>query len=365
MKHIFTVFIALLLTGFSFSQNSNLIIFNNSGQQFFVILNGIKQNSIPKTNLKIEGLVPASYEVKLIFADGKTGDINKKIWLEPNMQYTARVDLKKPKKGKLRLFDYVNLREVKPNQQGTETVVYRPNDASIYSDQQVKPIQQTNPHHGTHTHSDGTVHDANHNVIKPHQTGTHTHSDGTVHDQNHNVIINTTTSPTGVNIGMPHTHSDGTIHDANHNVVVESQVTPNGIHMGGATHTHADGTVHDHNTIIDGDFMHDDHEFDEAIFNEKPPRCYTPIASVDAILKEVNDKSFSSDKMNVVTQNLRQQCINSDQAFRIVNAFTFEGDRLKIAKFLYNRMTDKQNAKKIVELFTFESTKEEYKIFIQ
>ena len=136
---------------------------------------------------------------------------------------------------------------------------------------------------------------------------------------------------------------------------------------GGTTHTHADGTVHDqdHNTIIDGDFMHDDHEVDEAIFNEKPPRCYTPIASVDAILKEVNEKSFSGDKMNIVTKNLRQQCINSDQAYRIVNAFTFEGDRLKIAKFLYNRMTDKQNAKKILELFTFESTKEEYKIFIQ
>jgi hypothetical protein len=330
----------------------------------------------------------------------------------------------------LRLFDYVNLREVNPNQQATETVVYRPNDASIYSDQQVKPVQNTNQNYGTHTHSDGTVHDVNHNVVKPNQTGiqtnsngtvhdqnhhvqintttsptgvsvgtTHTNSNGTVHDQNHNVQINTTTSPTGVNIGMTHTnsngtvhnqnhhvqistttsptgvsigtthtHADGTIHDANHHVVIESQVTPDGIHMGGGTtHTHADGTVHDqdHNTIIDGDFMHDDQEVDEAIFNEKPPRCYTPIASVDAILKEVNEKSFSSDKMNIVTKNLRQQCINSDQAYRIVNAFTFEGDRLKIAKFLYNRMTDKQNAKKILELFTFESTKEEYKIFIQ
>ena len=35
---------------------SNLTIFNNGGQQFYAILNGIKQNSQPQTNVYIAGI---------------------------------------------------------------------------------------------------------------------------------------------------------------------------------------------------------------------------------------------------------------------------------------------------------------------
>ena len=81
----------LLFAFFTHSQTSNLTVFNNGGQAFFVILNGIKQNSIPKTNLQITGLQPTSYSLKLIFADGVTPDISRNIMLEADYEYTLRV----------------------------------------------------------------------------------------------------------------------------------------------------------------------------------------------------------------------------------------------------------------------------------
>ena len=71
MKKIATLL--FLFIGFISMAQSNLTVFNNNGQQFYVILNGIKQNSVPQTNVYITGIRNGSYALKLIFADGKTG----------------------------------------------------------------------------------------------------------------------------------------------------------------------------------------------------------------------------------------------------------------------------------------------------
>ena len=46
---------AFLFTFFVFcaSAQSNLTVFNNDGRQFYVIMNGIKQNAVPQTNVFI------------------------------------------------------------------------------------------------------------------------------------------------------------------------------------------------------------------------------------------------------------------------------------------------------------------------
>lgn len=140
MKILTTLF--LLLIGFSaFAQSVSLTIFNNNGQPFFVIMNGIRQNSLPQTNVKIGGMTTGAYEVKLIFADGKTGDINKKIFFESGGDYLARVDIK-GKKRKLRYFGMSDGSQPAPG----STIEYRPDDQSVYSDQ---PVQNTPPAGGT------------------------------------------------------------------------------------------------------------------------------------------------------------------------------------------------------------------------
>jgi hypothetical protein len=52
-----------------FAQNSNLIFFTENGERFTVILNGVRQNNSPETNVKITDLPAPSYKLKVIFDD--------------------------------------------------------------------------------------------------------------------------------------------------------------------------------------------------------------------------------------------------------------------------------------------------------
>lgn len=383
MKHFFSLLLLIIAFG-TFGQTSNLIVFNNSGQQFFVILNGIKQNSLPKTHVKIEGLAPSAYKVKIIFADGSTGDIDKSVFLESAMEYSAQIVLKKGKKGKLRLFDMVAL-NTSPYGNGVETITYRPTDNSVYSDQQIGSAQGNvqisttgNESNGTssgsvqistnetqasnqtstsqssqvvtttvngqtttvttHTNAVGTVHDQNHKPIQqsttnanPAMNGTHTHADGTVHDHNHKPVKNPTTNTNPAMSGT-HTHADGTVHDHNHNVVNPPVTSPAAGWIGQAT-VNADGTL----------------------------TCSSALPTVDYIIEGIKVATYSSDQVSFVQNTLKTSCINSDQAYRIVNTFTFDGDKIKIAKFCFDHMTDKQNAHKLLSLFQFSSSKDELK----
>jgi hypothetical protein len=89
--------------------------------------------------------------------------------------------------------------------------------------------------------------------------------------------------------------------------------------------------------------------------------CYGAISEVDYIIAGIDEANFSEDQMKYVREELKTKCINSDQAYRIVNAFTFDGDKIKMAKFCYDHMVDKQDAKKLLDLFSFSSSKEELK----
>mgnify|MGYP001424608954 CR=1 FL=1 len=52
-----------------FSQSSNIIFYNQDENKFYVVLDGIKQNTEPKTNVKILYVKKAFYGVEIIFED--------------------------------------------------------------------------------------------------------------------------------------------------------------------------------------------------------------------------------------------------------------------------------------------------------
>jgi hypothetical protein len=128
---------------------SNLTIFNNGGQQFYAILNGIKQNSQPQTNVYISGIKNGGYSLKIIFADGKTADVDKNLFIDAPSDITTRITFKKGK-GKLQLVSLVATEGViTPG-----AVVYRPSDASVYSD---AVVQTTTVQTTTTQTTNGTV----------------------------------------------------------------------------------------------------------------------------------------------------------------------------------------------------------------
>jgi hypothetical protein len=136
MKLIFTLITSFLSLGFI--AQSNLTVFNNGGQQFFVILNGIKQNSVPQTNVVVSGIKNGGYAMKVIFADGKTPDLNRRLFFEEPQDVSFEAVFKKGK-GNLRLISIVPVSGSMNN-----GLVYRENDGFIYSDAPVVNQQHNN-----------------------------------------------------------------------------------------------------------------------------------------------------------------------------------------------------------------------------
>ena len=125
-----SMIIVALMVSFSVFSQSNFTVFNNNGQAFYVILNGIKQNSIPQTNVYVSGLKNGAYSTKLIFADGKTADIDKNFFIDAASDITTRIIFKKGK-GKLQL---LSMEPTHGALQQTGVVYYRQDNYAVYSD---------------------------------------------------------------------------------------------------------------------------------------------------------------------------------------------------------------------------------------
>lgn len=81
MNTKFTLTLALfVLSTIAFAQLGpvgHLTIFSESGDKFYLILNGERQNDIPQTNLRVEDLNQPYYNAKIIFEDKTLQEVTK------------------------------------------------------------------------------------------------------------------------------------------------------------------------------------------------------------------------------------------------------------------------------------------------
>jgi len=81
MNTKFTLTLALfVLSTIAFAQFGpvgHLTIFSESGDKFYLILNGERQNDIPQTNLRVEDLNQPYYNAKIIFEDKTLQEVTK------------------------------------------------------------------------------------------------------------------------------------------------------------------------------------------------------------------------------------------------------------------------------------------------
>ena len=463
MKKI-TTLLFLFVCLVSFGQ-STLTIFNNGGQQFYVILNGIKQNSAPQTNVSVSGINNGSYSVKLIFADGKTRDIDKNFMLDEPSFVTTRVIFKKGK-GKLQMIGM----EPANGQNGTGTnIIYRPNNSAVYSDAVVTQTVTTNTQQTTipaNTQQNGTTTINTSGSGQNQSSGTTTiNTQTTTSDptmQNGNVGINmnvngttnqvpqsgsatinvqtTTSDPTiqngnvGINmnvngttnqnsqsgtttINTQTTTNDPTMQNGNMGINMNVNVTDptmnNGqggvnmsINMSGTgvgtnttinetqtvnqtttttvttngtqtttsggtqtitTNTNMNGqsTNTNVNTNPNTNVNSSSNEVVSSATSQNFVSCQKIMGDVNVYLKDLEEFDFEDDKMDLTKKDFVGTCMTASQAYKLVEIYAFEENRLEIAKYLYPRIIDKDNAKTIIPLFTFDSTKLENREFIR
>jgi len=389
MKNILTLSFLCLST--LFYAQSTLTIFNNGGQQFFVILNGVKQNSIAQTNVSISGINNGSYSVKLIFADGKTKDIDKNFFLEEPSYVTTRVLFKKGK-GKLQLIGMEPAKNQKP---ADNIVVYRPTNSAIYSDAVVvstpnATINQQSGNVQTQVNTSGgqmnTTEQINMNVgtnVNGNQMGTNT-----------NVQVTETQTTQTTTIGNPNMQGESININMNINVQDPTMTGQGGanvsINMSGTGNQSQQETFQQTTTITtsgsqSGTQIGNQQQVNNQVQTQTNVSntntnsssnsnsnnatavvtCKNILGNEKALVDDLKTMTFDEDKKEIVVKDLANHCLTASQAYKIIEVFTFEADRLELAMFMYDRMIDKDSAKNLLPLFTFDATKMEFREYIR
>ncbi len=83
------------------------------------------------------------------------------------------------------------------------------------------------------------------------------------------------------------------------------------------------------------------------------------------LLKALEDASFSDEKYAIVKEAASKNYFTSKQVLEVLKRFDFESDRLKVAKLLYPRVVDPENFFVVYEAFTFSSSKEELRGWVE
>lgn len=345
-------FLLLFLTGSALFAQSNLSIFNNNGQQFYVVLNGIRQNSKPETNVQVGQIKNGSYAVKVIFADGKTPDIDKNFMIDAPYDITARIIFKKGK-GKLQLIG-----QEPTHGMIQEAVVYRPSDAAVYSDA-TTTIQTMPSSSSTTIQTTGNTTGINMNVnvsetpnttIQTSNTTTTTTTTGTIPDENVNLNMNLSVGGMNVNLNA---NASGTGLGAG-TTVSETTTT---------TTTSSSSTVQGQtNTQV-----LQQQQQQQVIQNQQQGHfvnCTQTMNRLEAFKAELQDQSFEDDRLEALKLGLNKTCLTTAQAAQLLDLFSFDENRLEAAKYLSDRLTDRANAGELAKKLTFDSSKMEYRRYI-
>ncbi len=412
MKHLLSALFVVLFT-FAFGQ-SNLTVFNNGGQQFYVILNGVKQNFQPMTNVVVSGMKNGSYSVKLIFADKKIPDVDKNFFIDQPQDITTRVIFKKG----LPKLQWIGAVPTVGASQSTDVIVYRPDNNAIYSDAPTTPVVTTptntvNTTGNVTTNTSGTLNttgnvNGNTAVMNSQSNG------GTV---SQTTTTQTTTTTTGTPTTTTTTNTPNGIGGMNISINVNDPMNGGGqinMNMGGigtttatqnaqttqqsttvttttvtsSSTTNGNTTLNTNGGTMQGNTTYQNTQGNTSFQNtntqgnttfqsnntqstQTPVQvqstngyCKNILGDANAKVAELKDLSFASDRTDAIMMDLKTYCLTASQAYQILEVLEFDSDRLECAKFLSDRVIDKDNIGILYKLFSFESSKMELRQYI-
>ena len=133
MKRILFIILFLFSTVYTIAQSSNVVLFTENGEKFKVILNGIRQNVRPETNVKITSLKAEYFKLKIVFESQLIGERNFNLAIEQGME--SSYSIKKNSKGEyvLRLVNTVPVNQSTNSVPNQNVVMYSENPAALPS----------------------------------------------------------------------------------------------------------------------------------------------------------------------------------------------------------------------------------------
>lgn len=316
MKKIITLMAAVTLMGTSvFAQfPSRLTVFSEDGNPFYLVVNGIKQNDKPLTNVLVDGLSMPNYKVKVLFEDAQLPAIDKMLMVHDADDHPSEVAyrIKKNNKGVLVLQYFSSKPVAQPMVYSANTV---PADMAVVNFRSSETVNNT-------VYTGSSVTTTTTTVGAPGGVGVYV-----------DVVDPVTGERVGVNAGI-------------------------GINMGGGTVTSTTTTTTTSSSSTGG-----------YVNNTPPPvsqGCMYPMASRDfeSAKGTIRGQSFEETKLSSARNIASSNCLSPQQVKEICNLFSFEESKLDFAKFAYTRCTERNNYFIVSDVFSFSSSTEDLNKYI-
>ncbi|MCW3120815.1 MAG: hypothetical protein JWQ38_307 [Flavipsychrobacter sp.] len=286
---------------FSYAQGC-ITVFSEDGDPFFLVLNGVKQNTNPQTNVHIDGLPNEFYSAKILFADQGKEAISKNI------------PVKDPATGQFADVTY----KIKKGKDGAPKLRYF--GATPVPVNYAPPADMYVVHYGEPAPPQGTV---------TQTTVTTTTTNG--NSGNGSVTIGTGMGGVNMNIN---------INDPNATVQQTTTTT---------SYSQTQSTTNNQNTI-----------------QRVNSGCNYPMpfSTFKDARESVKKATFEETKLSTAKAVLASNCISTDQVIDMCRQFTFEASKLDFAKYAYSKTTDQSNYFKVANVFTYDASKTELNDYI-
>lgn len=369
MKTILHFVTVMFLTQMSFAQKtSNLIIFAEDATPFYAIVNGIKQNTEPQTNVKITGLTNPSNQIKVIFKDPNMPALDKQIYFQ-EMNVEATMKITNTKKGyKLRYFGEVSMGSAieDPTQNvityhTVEPSVSAPHNPVTTTTTTTQPVTTTEVVEETKTVVNNNPNNTQMN------TTVNTNTTGTTGGKE-SVNLNVNVGGVGFNMDVNINDGFGEVNsDVNSTTTTTNTNAYNDVNYNQSTTVTTTTTTSTTGGNIDNTMYNEPVQSEPIYYVDGysgSVGCAIPSQNFSSIMSAINDESFSDDKMNVAKQTTKNKCLTTEQVIEICNLFSFEDSKLEYAKYAYPRTYDIDDYYKVNSVFGFSSSKEELNDFI-
>jgi hypothetical protein len=290
------------------AQTSGLELFTEEGENFTLMINGVRQNATPTTNVKVSNLSGDGVKVKVVFEKALPA-MDKFVMLNPGEHSVFAI--RKNKKG-----EYA-LRMVSTNAVASSPTLSEPKS---------QPSSPSQPNTGGST-------------VSTTSTTTQNAEGGSLSMTLNVGGVATSGSVSEVQPGISMTMTTG----------VPNQVT---------TST----TVTSSTTKTSSSFVDEKSESTDQPFSSS---CSMSREDYNEVVNSVKSKSFADVKLTVLKQAIKNSCVDASQVKSLAGLLSFEEDKLDFAKFAYDYTSDKKNYYRVNDAFAYESTIDELNTFLE
>ncbi|MEI6123113.1 MAG: DUF4476 domain-containing protein [Bacteroidota bacterium] len=320
--------LSIILVAFSYkmlAQSSDVTFFNQEGQKFYLIINGIKQNDTPQTNVKVSGLTADNYKAKVIFDNATIPAIDKTI-------YTRDVD------GKFFSTSYI----IKQDKNGNWVAKLNSMQENqvVYTNQYSQPLLLEERPIGT--------------TVTTNQTTTTVNSNANNNGGGMNVSVVDPNTGQAVNMNVS-VNANG----------MNTNAGINGSGVTSTTTTTTYTTTSSNGVVTNSNVNNAQGHYIMQGYNGNVG-CPWPMSTNDfqSAINSISTKSFEDSKLTIAKQITSANCLFCSQVRDIMNLFSFESTKLDFAKFAFKYVYDQGNYFKLNDAFTFESSIDELNSYI-